>query len=242
MLTGRRIVVTGASSGIGRALAQAYGDHGALVWGVGRDGAELATTAAGRPSIQSVVADLASPVGRDSVVAAVEKSGGVIDVVVHAAGLLGSVGTPLAEYPEAEWRSVFEVNVTAIQLLHQRLATHLEAGLAPTVIALASTVGRTPRAGWGMYGVSKYALEGWVAMLAAEWPHGRVYSVNPGGTRTAMRAAAMPAEDPATVPPPESITPLFLRLAHPATPEVSGSVLEARDWIGRDPWEGLTLG
>ena len=241
MLTGRRIVVTGASSGIGRALAQAYADHGALVWGVGRDDVALSETAEGRPTIQSVKADLASAPGREAVVASVERSGGVVDVVVHAAGLLGSVGTLLSDYPEAEWRSVFEVNVTAVHLLHQRLATHLELGLAPTVIAVASTVGRTPRAGWGMYGVSKYALEAWVAMLAAEWPLGRVFSVNPGGTRTAMRAEAMPDEDPATVPPPESITPLFLRLAHPATPEPSGAGREAREWGGRDPWEGMAL-
>jgi NAD(P)-dependent dehydrogenase (short-subunit alcohol dehydrogenase family) len=90
-----------------------------------------------------------------------------------------------------------------------------------------------------MYAVSKHALEGWLGTLAAEWPTGRVYSVNPGGTRTPMRAQARPDEDPATVPAPEEIAPLFLRLAHPGAPEPSGSILEARDWIGRDPWEGL---
>ena len=89
-----------------------------------------------------------------------------------------------------------------------------------------------------MYAISKFALEGWLEVLADEW-EGRVYSVNPGGTATPMRAAAMPGEDPATIPSPADIAPIFLRLAHPAAPEASGTRFEARDWIGADPWEGL---
>ncbi len=89
-----------------------------------------------------------------------------------------------------------------------------------------------------MYAVSKHALEGWLGTLAGEF-EGRVYSVNPGGTRTPMRAEAVPDEDPESIPAPSEITPIFLRLAHPAAPEPSGAQLEARDWIGRDPWEGL---
>ena len=242
MLTARRIVITGASSGIGRGLAREYAAQGAQVWAVARNQAALADTARGHPGIHITPADLTTGAGRRAVVTAVERTGGVLDVAVHAAGFLGPVGVPLAGYPEPEWRAVFEANVTAVHLLHQGLSTHLDAGTAPTVIALASTVGRTPRAGWGMYAVSKHALEWWVAMLAIEWPRGRVYSVNPGGTRTPMRAAAMPAEDPAAVPAPQEIAPLFLRLAHPAAPEPSGSVLDARDWIGRNPWEGLDSG
>jgi NAD(P)-dependent dehydrogenase (short-subunit alcohol dehydrogenase family) len=126
-----------------------------------------------------------------------------------------------------------------VQLLHQQLAPALDAGTSPVVVAISSTVGRMPRPGWGIYAVSRHALEGWVALLAAEWPQGRVYSVNPGGTRTPMRATALPREDPATIPAPEDITPLFLRLVHQAAPEPTGAVLEARDWTGRDPWEGI---
>jgi hypothetical protein len=69
-----------------------------------------------------------------------------------------------------------------------------------------------------------------------------VYSVNPGATRTAMRAAAVPDEDPAAVPSPDDVTPLFLRLAHPDAPEASGARLDARDWLGQDPWAGLRPG
>ena len=240
MLTGRRIVVTGASSGIGRALARAYADAGALVWAVGRDSAALAATVEGRSGIHALSADLTTDAGRRAVATAVDHAGGALDAVVHGAGILGPVGVSLVDYPEASWREVFEVNLHALHLLHQHLAAALEAGVAPVVIALTSTVGRVPRPQWGAYAVSKHAVEGWVALLSVEWPQGRVYSVNPGGTRTPMRAAAVPAEDPATVPAPADVAPLFLRLVHPRAPEPTGAVLEARDWIGRDPWEGLT--
>ena len=241
MLEGRRIVVTGGSSGIGRSLCIAYAEAGALVWAVARREQALAeTVAAASPGrVIPVAADLLTEAGRRSVATAIDHAGDSLDVAVHAAGELGPVGVSLAEYPEAAWHEVFAANVTAVHLLHQRLAGFLDLGDAPAVIGISSTVGRVGRAGWGMYAVSKHALEGWLAVLADEWA-GRVYSVNPGGTRTPMRAEARPDEDPATVPAPAEIAPLFLRLAHPDAPEPSGSLFEARDWIGLDPWADLT--
>ena len=133
---------------------------------------------------------------------------------------------------------MIEVNLTAVQLLHQTLATHF--GPFPTVIGVSSSVGRTGREGWGAYAVSKFALEGWLEVLNAEWASaGRVYSVNPGGTATKMRAEAFPDEDPSTLPTPTQITPIFLRLAHARVGEPTGSHFDARDWIGVDPWAGM---
>jgi len=238
MLGDRRILVTGASSGIGRGLAIAYARHGARVWAVARDRRRLDEVSSMAPDITPVVADLTMPAGRRTVATAIEHDGR-LDVAVHAAGLLGPVGVGLVDYPEDAWRTVFEANVTAVHLLHQAVAALFAGADSPTVIGMASTVGREPRARWGMYAVSKHALEGWLGTLAAEWEEGRVYSVNPGGTRTPMRAEARPDEDPATIPSPEDIAPLFLRLAHPLAPEPTGAVLEARAWIGRDPWEGI---
>jgi len=243
VLDGRRIVVTGGSSGIGRALTIAYASAGARVWTVARREAPLLDTVAACPAgrASAIVADLLTDAGRRAVATAIDHAGGVLDVAVHAAGALGPIGVPLARYPTEAWHEVFAANVTAVHLLHQGLASLLDAGSSPAVIGLSSTVGRSGRAGWGMYSVSKFALEGWLSILADEWPDGRVYSVNPGGTRTPMRAAARPDEDPATIPSPEDVAPLFLRLAHPDAPEPSGARLEAREWIGRDPWEGLGL-
>lgn len=244
MLEGRRILVTGGSSGIGRALVLAYAVHGACVFAVARREEALRRVVAAAPAgrVTAVPADVSSDPGRRAVATAVDHAGGSLDCVVHAAGALGPVGpgAHLVCYPAADWHRVFEVNLSAVHFLHQRLAGFLDRGHRPAVIGVSSTVGRLGRAGWGMYAVSKHALEGWLQVLADEWgERGRVYSVNPGGTRTPMRAAAMPREDPATLPSPEDIAPIFLRLAHPASPEPSGTQLEARHWIGRDPWEGL---
>jgi len=240
VLTGRRIVVTGGSSGIGRELVRRYATEGAMVWAVARRAAPLEELAAASPpgAVCPVVADLTAAAGRRAVATAVERSGGALDVMVHAAGILGPVGLTLDRYPESAWRQVFEANVSAVHLLHQLLAGSLGRGHRPAVIGVSSTVGRRGRATWGMYAVSKFALEGWLEVLADEW-EGRVYSVNPGGTSTPMRAAAIPDEDPSTIPAPADIAPLFLHLAHPDTTVPTGARLEARDWIGCDPWSGL---
>jgi NAD(P)-dependent dehydrogenase (short-subunit alcohol dehydrogenase family) len=242
MLNGRRVLITGGSSGIGRGLVRAFADNGALVFAVARRADALAETIApiepGR--VRTVAADITGDSGRRAVADSVQHAGAVLDVAIHAAGALGPIGEAgrLVDYPADEWHRVLDVNLSAVHFLHQRLAPFLDRGHGPAVIGVSSTVGRVGRAGWGMYSISKRALEGWLEVLAEEWD-GRVYSVNPGGTRTPMRAVAMPDEDPTALPTPADIAPLFLRLAHPSAPEPSGSKLDARDWIGRDPWEGI---
>jgi len=235
-------VVTGGSSGIGRALVRAYAAAGAQVVAVARREDALAAAVAALPEGRAsyVAADLTDDAGRRAVATRVAHLGPSLDVVVHAAGALGPIGpdATLDRYPADAWYDVFEANCSAVHFLHQRLAPFLDAARAPTVIGVSSTVGRAGRGEWGMYSISKRALEGWLEVLDDEWA-GRVYSVNPGGTRTPMRAAARPDEDPATLPTAEDVTPLFLRLAHRECPEPSGSKLDGREWIGRDPWEGL---
>lgn len=229
-LQGRTVIVTGGSSGIGSAVVSAFIEEGADVWTVSR------RTIRPREHLTSVRGDLSLPSTR----AALARSlgGTTVDVVIHAAAVLGPPDTPLATYPRKEWYRVMEVNLHAVHFLHRRLLPHFSP--QPTVIGVSSGVGRHGRAGWGMYAISKFALEGWLEVLADEWrDEGRVYSVNPGATATPMRAAAMPHEDPASLPTPADITPLFLRLAHPSCAVPTGQRLDARDWIGKNPWAGL---
>jgi NAD(P)-dependent dehydrogenase (short-subunit alcohol dehydrogenase family) len=229
MLFERSILVTGGSSGIGRELVRRYVAAGARVLTTARRESGLLETIDGLDRTRAFVvpADLGSRTGRELIATEALRIA-PIDVVVHAAGALGPKA-PLADYPEDAWHEVFHINTTAVHLLHQQLVPLLSP--SATIIGVSSSVGRKGRGEWGMYAISKAALEGWLEVLADEWA-GPVYSVNPGGTATPMRAAAMPDEDPATIPSPADIMPIFLRLARSNPDEPTGTKFDARDFIG----------
>jgi len=111
----------------------------------------------------------------------------------------------------------------------------MTAGGEGSIINVSSGVGRIGKPRWGAYAASKFGLEGLTQVLAAELQplHIRVNAVNPGGTRTTMRAAAYPEEDPLTLATPEEITPVFVYLASDASRDVTGQSLEARDFLSR---------
>jgi NAD(P)-dependent dehydrogenase (short-subunit alcohol dehydrogenase family) len=156
-----------------------------------------------------------------------------LDVLIHSAGSLGP-RFPLAEYPPEAWNEVMHLNVTVPFLLTQALLPLLRKGDKPSLVFITSGAGRRGRAGWGSYGVSKFGVEGLAQTWAEELrPEGiRVNAVNPGGTRTRMRALAYPAEDPQSLPTPDDIAPVFVWLARPDI-QVTGQSLDARSWIGR---------
>ena len=233
MLSDRSVLVTGGSSGIGRELVRQYVAAGARVLTTARRESGLLETIEGLDAERAYIvpADLGSRTGRELITTEALRIA-PIDVVVHAAGALGPKAK-LADYPEDAWHEVFHINATAVHLLHQQLVPLLSP--TATIIGVSSSVGRKGRGEWGMYAISKAALEGWLEVLADEWA-GPVYSVNPGGTATPMRAEAMPDEDPATIPAPADIMPIFLRLARSNPDEASGTKFDARDYVGADPW------
>jgi len=157
-----------------------------------------------------------------------------LHVLVNNASLLGP-RVPILEYPEEDWEAVVAVNLHGPFFVIKACLPLMIPTSGGSIINVSSGVGRIGKPRWGAYAASKFALEGLTQLLAAELQpfHIRVNAVNPGGTRTGMRAAAYPEEDPLTLPTPEQITPVFVYLASDESRDVTGQSLEARDFLGR---------
>lgn len=236
-LAGRVIAVTGATAGLGRAVAEACAQHGASVILVGRDPARLeavhaalAARAASEPSI--AVLDLERALARDydALAEAIAGRYGRLDGLLHNAGILGTL-SPIEHYDVPTWCRVLHVNLTAAFALTQVLLPALKKSADASVVFTSSAVGRRGRAYWGAYAVSKFALEGLSQVLADELSGSsvvRVNSLNPGRARTAMRRQAYPAEDPATLPEPAALTAPYVALLGPASRGVTGQAFDAQ--------------
>ena len=220
-LKGKLCLITGASRGIGRAVAERFGAEGAHVLLLARTVGALEEVddaikeAGGSASI--IPQDLRKHDALDHLGKLIYERWGRLDVLVGNAAMIGNLG-PLAHSSDKQFRDIMDVNVTAnyrlIRSLHPLLAAS-EAGRAIFVTSGVAT--GNPRAYWGMYGTSKAALEHLVMTYAQEVAdtHIKVNLINPGATSTRMRATAFPSEDPNTLKTPESITDLFLELALP---------------------------
>ena len=175
-----------------------------------------------RPQPAIVQLDLASATAQDydRLSDTIDREFGKLDGLVHAAALLGD-RTPLEQYDVPTWCRVLHVNLTAPFILTQVLLPNLRKSPDASVIFVSSSVARKPRAYWGAYAISKAGLEALREMLAQELEgkeNIRVNSINPGRMRTAMRAAAYPAEDPNSLPSPGSVTaavPVFAECPGP---------------------------
>src|SRR3569833_3228919 len=173
-LAGRVIAITGASSGIGRAVALACAKFGATVILIGRIARKLETVhgeieAAGGPEPTIAVLDLEKAVASDydKLASAVAERFGRLDGLLHNAGLLGTL-TPIEHYDVPTWCRVMHVNVTAAFALTQVLLRALKQSPDASVLFTSSSVGRHGRAYWGAYAVSKFASEGFMQVLASE--------------------------------------------------------------------------
>jgi NAD(P)-dependent dehydrogenase (short-subunit alcohol dehydrogenase family) len=237
LLAGKTILVTGAGAGIGRSAALSYAGYGATVLLLGRTGSKLEAVydeieAAGGPKPAIVEMDLSSA-SEDSYANLAATLGGEfshLDGILHNAAVLGD-RRPIANAGYASWMEVMQVNVNAQFLLTRYLLPLLQLAPVASVILTSSSVGRTGKAFWGAYAVSKFATEGFMQVLASELEHTsriRVNSLDPRPTNTAMRRTAYPAEVPTNNPAPENIMPAYLFLMGDDSIGVTGKTFDAR--------------
>ncbi len=237
LLTDRTILITGASDGIGKALALEAARLGARVILHGRSARKLeavhdaidAIDGAERPSIAVMDLLTAESVSYESLAQSLEDEFGRLDGLVHNAGILGDRFS-IQQYDAVTWQRVMHVNLTAAFALTQVCLPLLLAAPDPSVIFTSSGVGREGRAYWGAYAVSKFAVEGLSQVLAAEHVDGKLRAncVNPGATRTAMRLAAYPAENRDKLKTPEEVLAPYLFLLGPDGRGVTGESLDAQ--------------
>jgi NAD(P)-dependent dehydrogenase (short-subunit alcohol dehydrogenase family) len=209
-----RGIVTGASRGLGLALTRALVERGWRIAVDARDGDALAAAWPDAPPDVLVAGDVADADHRRALV---EAAGSPIDLLVNNASVLGpSPQPPLAEYPLEVLEHVYRVNALAplalIQLVLPRLAPRA------AVLNITSDAAVEAYPGWGGYGSVKAALEQLTAVLAAERPELRIYSVDPGDMRTQMHQEAYPGEDISDRPPPEESVPGLLALIEGTLP------------------------
>ncbi|WP_367324171.1 SDR family NAD(P)-dependent oxidoreductase [Streptomyces sp. HUAS ZL42] len=209
-------IITGASRGLGRALAEALAARG---WDLVLDarGAETLTEAVKAVSgygrrVEALPGDVTDAGHRAELVAAARELGG-LDLLVNNAGILGAEPlVPLGRHPLDGFRAALETNVVAPLGLLQEALPLLRTAPAGAVVNLSSDAAAEAYRTWGAYGATKAALDQLSAVLAVEEPELRIWWVDPGGMRTGMLAAAEPDEDLSGTPAPEEIAPAFLRL------------------------------
>lgn len=218
-LRDKTVLITGGGRGIGRAAALAFAAEGARVAICGRDPKSLGGVAAELRALGAKVVaescDVADEGQVSEFIAAVLREFGLIDVLINNAGVLGPIG-PLAQASADGWRATLAANLTGPFLVTREVlrSSMLKRGRG-VVVNVSSGAGRRGTAGWGPYAASKFGLEGMTQVWADETRETgiRFYTLSPGPTATAMRAAAAPDEDPRTIKSPEVAARAFVELA-----------------------------
>ena len=237
LLQDRIILITGAGDGIGKAAAISCAALGAKVILAGRTLAKLeqvfdqiVVAGGAEPVIYPVDLEGASTEDYDELALNLDQQFGRLDGLLQNAAILGQ-RTPLSNYRQDVWDRVMQVNVTAQFKMTQALMPVLEMSADASILFTTSSVGRQGRAFWGAYAVSKFATEGMMQTWAAELEglgSIRVNAVNPGATRTQMRAQAFPAENPDSLKTAEDIMPAYLYLLGPDSASVNGQSIDAQ--------------
>jgi NAD(P)-dependent dehydrogenase (short-subunit alcohol dehydrogenase family) len=233
--SGRVALITGTSRGIGRATALAMAEAGAHIIAVART----------QGALEELDDEILAKTGKNATLVpldlkdfdAIDRLGGAIfekfkrlDFMIANAGILGEL-TPVPHLEPKVWQDLLDINVTANYRLIRAMDPLLRAGDQGRAIFLSTGIIHHPRAYWGGYAASKAALEMLATIYADEVNNTnlRVNCVNPGATRTHMRAKAFPGEDPDTLPRPEDVAPLFVAMCR-ADWTGHGELINYRDW------------
>ena len=241
-LAERVILITGATGGLGRALALACAAHGATVVLHGRVVRKLEAVydeivAAGHPEPSILPLDLATAHAEDfaNVASALQAQSGRVDAIVHTAVMLGSLG-PIEHQAFDQWLATLRVDLLAPFGLTRSLLPLLRASRDASVVFTLDTRGEEPKAYWGGYAVAKAGLSALLKILADEWenlPNLRVNGVVPGPMRSPLRTQTHPGDDVTRLPPPEAFVPLYLHLLAGQPKAESGGVIDAQAWLAR---------
>ncbi len=234
-LDGKTILVTGAGDGIGRVAALTYARYGATVLLLGRTSSkleyvydEIESFGGKQPAMLPMNLEGATYAEMQQLEGLINKEVGQLDGILHNAGMLGQL-TPLEMYDVDMFAQVMKVNFTATFMLTQALLPLLKDADHGSIVFTSSTVGTTPRAFWGAYALSKQAVEGMSDIFTQETQNTtnlRFNCVNPGGTRTNMRAHAYPGENPMSLKTPEDIMAGYVCLMSDDSIGVRGQVVE----------------
>jgi NAD(P)-dependent dehydrogenase (short-subunit alcohol dehydrogenase family) len=237
LLKDKIILVTGAGDGIGRAAAITYAQQGATVILLGKTLEKLEAVydqieALGAPQAAIIPLDLSAATEREYIELTdnIDSEFGRLDGLLHNASLLG-MRTPIENYDPITWEKVMKVNAYAPFILTQNLMPLLRLSENGSIVFTSSSVGVKGRAYWGAYSVSKFATQGMMEVLADELENTsnvRCNCINPGATRTPMRAQAYPGEMPENNPTPEEIMPVYLYLMGKDSLAVSGQTFNAQ--------------
>lgn len=220
LLKNKVILVTGAGDGIGRQAALSYAEHGATVILLGRTVSKLESVydeiiAQGSPQPAIIPLDIKGATENHyrDMAATIADQFGKLDGVLHNAGLLGIL-SPFTHIEKDSWDDIMQVNVTGQFAMTQALIPVMEKSPNASLVFTSSGVGRKGRAFWGPYSVSKFATEGMAQVIADEYEDTKLRTnvINPGATRTAMRAKAYPAEDAKSLKTPKDLMPTYLYL------------------------------
>jgi len=227
-------VITGASRGLGKALAVAFASEGALISICSKSNnifyiADQIKSSCSRCHVGKV--DVSDYNAIKEFIEEVYNRFGRIDILVNNAAILG-IRTSIVDYPIEEWKRVIDVNLNGVFYVTREVLRYMIPQRSGSIIMVSSSVGRTGRAKWGAYSVSKFGVEGLMQILADELKEFgiRVNSVNPGPIATEMRRQAYPDEDPTKLKRPEDIVDVFIYLASDESKDITGMQFDAQNF------------